>query len=378
MKLRSFWLHKIAQAWQKRPIIWLSGVRRAGKTLLAKSLEDIEYFDCESPSTRFLFEDTERVLKKLKGKRIVIDEIHRLPEPTELLKLAHDYYPDTRILATGSSTLGVSGHFKDTLTGRKTELWLTPMNNTDLKDFGIPDLERRLLFGGLPPFFLADQLPEEDFREWMESYWSRDVQELFRLEKRSAFLKLAEMLFASSGTLFEATRFTASCEANRQTIINYLSVLEHTYIVHIIRPFHSRKTTEIISTPKVYAFDTGFVCYFKGINQLRPEDRGLLWEHMVLNELHSFVHSKQIAFWRDKREHEIDFVVTRRGKSPDAIECKWRAKEIDTRNLQAFRRAYPDGRNFVVCSDVETPFTRHDKGLDLNYVGLQHLGQVAF
>ena len=92
----------------------------------------------------------------MRGKRIVLDEIHRLNNPSQLLKIAADYYPETRVLATGSSTLGASAKFSDTLTGRKAELWLTPMIEADLGDFESPNLDHRFFFGGLPPFFLEE------------------------------------------------------------------------------------------------------------------------------------------------------------------------------------------------------------------------------
>jgi len=63
----------------------------------------------------------------LKGRRVVLDEIHRLGDPSQLLKIAADHYPDVSIVATGSSTLGASKKFRDTLTGRKAEVWLTPL-----------------------------------------------------------------------------------------------------------------------------------------------------------------------------------------------------------------------------------------------------------
>jgi len=102
--------------------------------------------------------------------------------PSELLKIAADHFPDIRILATGSSTLGASAKFRDTLAGRKRNLWLTPMVLADLTAFEHQDLRHRLLRGGLPPFFLAESLPERDFQEWMDAYWAKDIQELFRLE----------------------------------------------------------------------------------------------------------------------------------------------------------------------------------------------------
>ena len=132
MVKRHFWLNKIAEGLQKRSVLWLSGVRRVGKTVLCKSLPNIEYFDCELPRVRKMMEDPQSFLDDLKGRTVVMDEVHRLANPSEVLKIAADHFPETKIVATGSSTLGASAKFKDTLSGRKYELWLTPMITEDL------------------------------------------------------------------------------------------------------------------------------------------------------------------------------------------------------------------------------------------------------
>jgi len=369
----SFWLEQIEAAWREQTIVWLAGVRRVGKTVLSQLLPDTKYYDCELPRTRRLFEDPEGFLSEVRGKRIVLDEIHRLMNPSEILKIASDHYKDVRILATGSCTLGVSAKFRDTLTGRKRTVWLTPMVTADLTAFQRNNIPYRLLRGGLPPFFLSETIPEADFQEWVDSYWAKDVQELFRLERRASFQKLFELIFAQSGGIFEATRFTTPCEISRQTVANYLKVLEATLVAHVVRPFSERRSTEIVSAPKVYAFDTGFVCYLRGWDTLRREDLGTLWEHFVLNELHAHLQTREIRYWRDKNKHEIDFVYCRRGNPPDAIECKWLAGEFDARNLVAFRRQYPKGRNWVVATDVERVYSRHYKGVDVRYVNLPTL-----
>jgi uncharacterized protein len=169
MVKRRFWLEEIERAWKRHSLIWLSGVRRAGKTMLCQSLPEVDYFDCELPRVRRRMEDPQSFLDDLRGRTIVLDEIHRLGNPAELLKIAADHYPDTKVLATGSSTLGASSKFRDTLAGRKTELWLPPMGLDDLEDFQQNDLSHRFLHGGLPPFFLAGSLPEREFQEWMDA-----------------------------------------------------------------------------------------------------------------------------------------------------------------------------------------------------------------
>lgn len=375
---RTFWKKHIEDLWKEKTVIWLSGVRRAGKTFLSKSLSEVEYFDCELPRIRKILETPEAFLDSVKGRRLILDEIHRLPNPSELLKIAADYYPTTYILATGSSTLGASSKFRDTLTGRKREMWLTPMNLNDLKDFGNEELSHRFLYGGLPPFFMSNKIPEKNFQEWIDAYWSKDIQELFRLERHYSFQKFFELLMAQSGGIFEATRFAKICEVSRTTISNYLKVLESTFVVHIVRPFTTHKITEIVSAPKVYGFDTGFICYHRGIIALRPEDYGFLWEHFVLNELHSQLQTKNIFYWRDKRGHEVDFIIKERGAVPTIIECKWKLinEEIEWKNIRAFLRQYPESKVYIVSSDTKRIYYRKCGTIPITIVSLPMLIEI--
>lgn len=192
----------------------------------------------------------------------------------------------------------------------------------------------------------------------MDAFWAKDVQELFRVERRRAFQRFFELLVAQSGGLFEATRFAAPCEVSRQTITNYLSILEATLVAHVIRPFSTRRATEIIAAPKVYGFDAGFVCCHRGWHSLRKDDYGPLWEHFVRSELQARLQGAPLQYWRDKSHHEVDFIYQRRGQPPLAIECKWSADNFDPANLQAFRRQYPKGHNIIVAADVTRSYRR--------------------
>jgi hypothetical protein len=302
--------------------------------------------------------DPEAFLQEVNGRRVVLDEIHRLLNPSELLKIAADHYPSTQVVATGSSTLGASRKFRDTLTGRKRDIWLTPMCLADLEDAQQTGLKRRFLRGGLPPFFLPDELREADFQDWMDAFWAKDVQTLFRLESRDPFQKFTELLMAASGGVFEANRFAGPCEVSRPTIRNYLRVLEATFVANVVRPFSRRRPTEIVAAPKVYAFDTGFVCYYRGWHDLRPDDLGQLWEHFVLNEITAQLQHRRIQYWRDKQGHEVDFVIASTRHAPIAIECKWSAESFTPSSLVAFRGLHPQGHNVVVAQDIARPYTR--------------------
>ncbi len=368
---RQSWIARIHAAWKERNIIWLSGVRRAGKTCLCQSLADVEYFDCELPRVRRAMEDPESFLEQHRGARIVLDEIHRLPNPSELLKIAADHYPETYVIATGSSTLGASSKFRDTLAGRKRDLWLTPMTLEDLSDFGATKMDHRFLRGGLPPFFLAATYPEKDYQEWLDAFWSKDIQELYRLERRDSFMRFFELLMQQSGCIFEASSMAAPCGVSRTTLQNYLRVLEDTYAVAVIKPFFTNKTKEIVSAPKVYGFDTGFVAFYRGWVDIRPDDRGILWEHVVLNQLFAAGFKSQIRYWRTKQRQEVDFVIVRRGKAPLAIEVKWRVGGAsDYKNLLRFANNYEDAELVVVAQDVDRPFSRKHGERTIHYYGL--------
>jgi predicted AAA+ superfamily ATPase len=370
MPERPFWKQAIEDAWTRKPVVWLRGVRRVGKTTLAQSLPRTRYFDCELPGVRRRIENPESFLRHCRGARIVLDEVHRLPNPSEILKIAADHFPETRVLATGSSTLGASARFRDTLAGRKADVYLTPMIARDLASFGRPDLEHRMLRGGLPLFFLAPAVPERDFQEWMDAYWAKDILELFRLERRAAFQRLFELVLVRSGGIFDASRFARDCGVSRTTIANYLSVLEATSVAHVVRPYSEGGSAELVAAPRVYGFDTGFVCYYRGWGELRPDDAGSLLEHLFLNEAHAHGPSHAVHYWRDKAHHEVDFVLLRRGGDPIAVECKASERSFDASGLAAFRRRYPAGANWLVVPDGDGTWTTTVRDLDVEVIPL--------
>ncbi len=197
--------------------------------------------------------------------------------------------------------------------------------------------------------------------------------------ENGSFKKFAELLLANSSGMFEAIKYATARQVARPTIANYLDVLEATFVVHVIRPHSTHRPTEIVLAPKVYGFDTGFVCYAQGKNSLRAEDTGLLWEHCVLNEMHGQLQTRAINYWRDKSDHEIDFVLRAKDEARVAIECKFISSADDLKmgkigkNFEAFRALYPEGDNFVVSSNIDHSFTRQYHGLTIHFVNTQGL-----
>jgi uncharacterized protein len=370
---RPLWLSCIDALWAKAPIVWLSGVRRVGKTTLAQSLPGAEFLNCDLPSAQMRLGDPESFYRSLSKPCLILDEVHQLPDPSRVLKIAADAFPDLRILATCSSTLAATSKFKDSLTGRKRNLHLVPVRFDELPDFGIRDLGHRLFRGGLPPAMLAEAYDPGFYAEWLDSYYARDVQELFRVEKRGGFLKLVESVLRLSGGQLEATSLANLCGLSRPTVLNYLEVLELTHVATFVRPYSGGGPREIVRQPKVYGFDTGFVAFARGWHDLRPDDYGILWEHLVLEKLISDLGEVQVMYWRDKSHHEVDFILPRGRGEVDAVECKWDAGGFESKNLQVFRAQYPAGKNIVVCANFTEPLTQRVAGLEVTFTGLDKL-----
>ncbi|MFO0827248.1 MAG: ATP-binding protein [Phycisphaerales bacterium] len=367
---RPFWLRRFELAWKRAPIVWLTGVRRAGKTTLVRQLPGTRYLNCDLPSTSALLADPEAFFRSLRERVVVLDEIHQLADPSRMLKIAADEFPQLRVVATGSSTLAATSKFRDSLTGRKRAVHLVPVLAAELSAFGVEDMRHRLLRGGLPGNLLPERLDPSSFAEWLDSYFSRDVQELFRVDKRGGFLLLLEVLLRQNGGFLNVSNLADASRLSRPTVTSYVDVFAATHTVHIVRPYHGGGTQELVRQPRVYGFDTGFVCHARGWDALRTEDLGGLWENVVLEHLVAQPAEITIHYWRDKSEREIDFVVPRQRGACDAIECKWDPRRFDSSNLTAFRSLYPKGRNFVVAPSIREPYTRTLDGFDITFTGL--------
>ncbi len=367
MITRPIWTDRLNSAWKQASIVWLAGPRRTGKTILGQGLADAEFLNCDLPSVAERLRDPESFFRSVKRKCVVLDEVHQLPDPSRLLKIAADGFPKLRILATGSSTLAATQKFRDSLTGRKRVVQFVPVLHEESPAFGINDIRDRLLRGGLPPALLAATHEPEFYGEWMDSYFARDVQELFRLEKRAGFLRVLELLMRQSGGMLDVTKLAAESQISRPTVTNWLEVYQITHVVHLVRPFSGGGRREIIAQPKVFGFDTGLVCHVRGWDRLRADDCGILWEHLVLDSLIAAALTT-IHFWRDKQQREVDFVIPRGRETVDAVECKWKPDAFETRGIAAFREHYSRGRNFVVSPLNGPMYERTINGIKVVFV----------
>jgi predicted AAA+ superfamily ATPase len=273
---------------------------------------------------------------------------------------------------TASSSLAATRKFHDSLTGRKQVVHLPPVLWPECQDEFHVGLDRRLLHGGLPEMLLADEPDPEWYAEWLDSFYARDIQELFAVRQRTGFLNLLRLMLRQSGGLADYSALSRECDLSRPTVKAHLEAMAVAYALTPVPPFHGGGRRELVRRPKVYGFDTGFVSFVRGWTTLRDEDREELWEHLVLDVLVAATGMRGLAYWRDKSGREIDFVVAR-GREVDAIECKIQPARFDAANLAAFRRIYPRGRNIVVAPGVAEPYDVRAGTLVVRVLDCRHL-----
>ena len=356
---RPFWQRRLEQAWRDAPIAWLCGVRRSGKTTLAASLGSKRtlYVNCDLPTTEDMVRDPQVFFRSVGKPVVVFDEIHQLRDPARVLKIGADGFPKLKILATGSSTLAASKKFRDTLTGRKRTVHLLPVLWEELETFGVT-LNDRLFRGGLPPALLADAKTPAFYREWLDSFFARDIQRLFGFRDINRFNAFFEHVLRQSGGQFEVTSAARDLGITRPTVESHLRALEITHAASVIRPFHGGGQNELAKQPKVYGFDTGMVSFARGWDPLRQDDFGVLWEHLVLEHLQAHLPDTPVRYWRDKGQRELDFVLAHGRNAVDVVECKWDPSAFDVAALRVFRGYYPNGRNFLVTPSGEPAYTK--------------------
>lgn len=374
---RSFWLDEIHRLWNQKSVIWLSGVRRVGKTVLCRQIENGVYFNCDLPSVQRQLSDPETFFQQYcTEKPLLLDEVHRIDDPALLLKIAADEYPDRRILATGSSSLQATGKFRDSLTDRKRALHLPPVLWREcLTPFDRSNLQQRLLHGGLPGLLLRQQPDPSFFEDWMDSFYARDILELFGIRNRTGFMALLKLIALRNGGLLDITDLAKGAGISRPTVSAHLDAMEIAHAIIRVPPFCGGGHREIVRRPRIFAFDTGLVAHIRGWETIRENDCGLLWENLVLDELRAVYPPRSLHYWRDKSQREIDFVVEHPDGRVDAVEAKINPDAMDSASLKVFRQSYPRGENYLVCPYVSDPYVISQNDLLVQVVSTAHFAR---
>ncbi len=355
----------------KKSVIVIYGPRQAGKTTLVKKILEgqtgvpSKYLNCdEADIQKILLEaNTSTSLKQLIGeaKLVIIDEAQRVRNIGIKLKLLIDNFPDTQIIATGSSSFELANEVNEPLTGRSLEFWLHPLSTSEIykKEDGLlfhRELETLLIFGSYPAVVTAPGLEEKKIAvsQISNNYLYKDLLKFQNLKSSEVVRKLLEALALQIGNEVSYVELGQTIGVSKQTVESYIDILEKAFIIFKLGPFSRNLRNELKKLRKIYFYDLGVRNSL--INNYNPltlrNDIGALWENFVVAERkkqENFTGNRlSLYFWRTWEREEIDLIEEKGGKLA-AYEIK--RNKARAKPPKAWIQTYPDSTFHTITKD---------------------------
>lgn len=315
------------------PILAITGPRQSGKTTLARaSFPTKLYVSLENPDEReFAENDPKRFLARFPHGAI-LDEIQRCPGLFSWLQgLVDERRQPGDFILTGSAQFDLIAGVTQSLAGRVGRVELLPFSRAELHAANrTPEtLEALLYTGGYPALYDRDLSPEDWFPNYVATYIERDVRQLIAVRDLSLFQRFLRMCAARSGQLLNLESLGADCGISAVTARQWLSVLEASYLIVRLMPYHQNFGKRLVKTPKLYFLDTGLMAWLTGIRDAKTLEthaaRGALFETWAVSEKlknrYNDGKPADLYFWRDSRGEEIDLIEETPG-GLQAIEIK--------------------------------------------------------
>ena len=315
------------------PVIAITGPRQSGKTTLARSsFPEKPYLTLEDPDTRLLAETDPRGLLSLYPDGLILDEAQRAPRLFSYLQGFVDNQPvPGKYLLTGSQQFGLLSGITQSLAGRVGMVQLLPFSMDELASVGkLPnDADALMLRGMYPPLYDRDLVPADWFAAYINTYVERDVRQLVNVRDLSTFQRFVRMCAARTGQLLNLSSLAADCGITHNTAAAWISVLEASYIIFLLRPHFANFNKRLVKSPKLYFLDTGLSAWLLGIREKEQlafhAQRGALFENLVITEYLKgrFNRGRQadVYFWRDSKGLEVDLLLDD-GISQTPVEIK--------------------------------------------------------
>jgi uncharacterized protein len=321
-------MSQIIAKFQKFPVIAILGPRQSGKTTFAQHwFKNHTFISFEQ--AHILEEakaDPERFLHRYKNEHgIIIDEFQYVPEILSYIKFISDQenHPGYFIL-TGSSNFLMNQQITESLAGRVGILTLLPFSIQELENGNIlPDLDSTILRGGYPRVYKDAFDPDVFYPSYIHSYIERDVRQLSAVGELHEFKKFMLLCAGRIGQLLNVSDIAVSCGIAQKTAERWLSILQASYIIFLLQPYHVNFNKRLIKQPKLYFYDTGVACSLLNIKDTKALSNGHMYGHVfenfiIADLLKQYNHAgakPPLYFWRDKNGRiEVDCLISQADK----------------------------------------------------------------
>ena len=309
------------------------GPRQSGKTTLCKNVfPNKPYLSLENPDTlEYVKADPRGFLSQFKNGAI-LDEIQRAPSVFSYLQQILDETKKKGLfILTGSNNFLLQENITQTLAGRIAYQQLLPLSLQELKDVKKLKSEyaKHVWQGGYPEIVNTKINASDWHAGYISTYVERDVRQLKNISNLSQFTKLLRLCAGRTGQILNLTSFSNDCGIDQKTVAAWLSVLQSSYIIYLLKPYHGGFNKRITKTPKLYFYDTGVACSLLGITDAKQiathAAKGALFENMIVSELlkerFNIGASDNLYYWRDKTGNEVDVLMDESGELT-ALELK--------------------------------------------------------
>ncbi len=316
--------HAIA-LFERNPVLTITGPRQSGKTTLARNVfADLPYVNLEDLETRELAETDPLGFFANIEDGAIIDEIQRIPRLlSQIQTIVDDDGRNGMFVLTGSAQFELMESISQTLAGRTALLRLLPLSIAESALFGEALGLDELMFRGFNPrIYDHEQDPTTALADYIETYVERDLRSFAQIRNLSLFRRFMKLCAGRVGQLLNINNLANDVGVSSTTIRQWISILEASYIVFILQPYHANIRKRLVKTPKLYFTDVGLASYLLGIensSQIGTHPlRGGLFENMMIMEIlkHRFNRGKRanLSFFRDSKGNEVDLLLESGGK----------------------------------------------------------------
>jgi uncharacterized protein len=317
----------------KYPILVVTGPRQSGKTtFLRTQFPDYVYVNLENIDTRnFAQNDPNGFLAQYPSK-VILDEVQRVPTLFSYLqtKVDEDKVMGQYILS-GSQNFHLMRNITQSLAGRVALFKLLPFDTQEMvkAQWLHPDYAQNLQRGAYPAIYDRDIPSKVFYSNYIQTYVERDLAELIQVKDITLFRNFIALCAARVGQLLNLNSLANECGISQPTAKAWITVLETSYIMYQLQPYHANFNKRITKSSKLYFYDTGLLCYLLKINdansvKLSPY-KGSLFKNYIINEYikQNYHQNKMIdfCFWRDAVGHEVD-LIWQNDQSLNLVEIK--------------------------------------------------------